>query len=576
MIFTLLITSFIAGLLTVVAPCVLPLLPVIVGGTLIDKNKWRPLIIVLSLAGSIVLFTLLLKVFTLFVNVPQDFWQYLSGGIIFVFGLILIFPSAWDWLSIKLHLSQSSEGLLAKAQQNHSLWGAVFLGAALGPVFSSCSPTYFVILATVLPVSFSEGLIYLLVYALGLAIIMFLIAILGRVLTNKLKFAANPQGWFKKTLGILLVLVGIAILSGLDKQVEGFLIDQGLGSTKLEQDLLKQVNLGAFGKTNQTAATIATSGIQVNNVNNQTLEWTDSNEGILANFGAAPEFIGLQNWINSQPLSLQQLRGKVVLLDFWTYSCINCIRKLPYVEKWYEQYSRDGLVVIGIHDPEFQFEKIFGNVQQATRDNGLTYPIVQDNDHMTWDAYNNHYWPAKYIIDRDGNLRYFHFGEGSYDETEKVIQTLLNMKSSVIVADQVIAEKAGSASLTPETYLGTFRRESNVPAGNDLLAGEWSINSVWNESDPEKIITSQTGASLKLNFYASTANLVLGGRGSATVMVDGKLLTEGAGSDVHNGILTINGARLYRLTNFGNQYSNHLIEITFDQPGIDAYAWTFG
>ncbi len=541
---------------------------------MIDKNKWRPLIIVASLAVSIVVFTLLLKVFTLFIDVPQNFWKYISGGIILLFGMTMVFPSAWDWLSVKLHLSQGSESLMVKAQQNRSIWGAVFLGAALGPVFSSCSPTYFVILATVLPVSFGQGLIYLLVYALGLAIILFLIAILGRALTGKLKFAANPRGWFKRLLGILLVIVGTAILFGLDKQAEGYLIDKGFGSTIFEQDLLKKVNFNHIkDKNNNQSITMQNPS---DNFFNKKLDWTEENAGVFGDFGAAPELVGLQNWINYQPLTLKQLRGKVVLLDFWTYSCINCIRTLPYIEKWHEQYFKDGLVIIGIHDPEFQFEKKLENVKQAAMDRGLQYAIVQDNEHATWDAYNNHYWPAKYIIDQDGNLRYYHFGEGDYDATEKVIQTLLNMKDADIVADKVVTEKAGQVRLTRETYLGTFRRNNMVSLETDLQGGQWSINALWDEKIPEKITTSKNGAYFKLNFYASTANLVIGGKGTATIMVDGKPLINGAGDDVKAGVLTIDGERLYRLTDFGNQYSNHIIEIIFDQPGIDLYAWTFG
>lgn len=563
--FALLVTSFVAGLLTVLAPCVLPLLPVIVGGSLIDKNKWRPLVISFSLAISVVLFTLLLKVFTLFINVPQDFWKYVSGGIIMLFGLALIFPGAWDWLTVKLKLSQGSEGMLQKAQQNKSLWGAVLLGAALGPVFSSCSPTYFVILATVLPVSLGLGIVYLLVYALGLMLIMLMIAYLGRALTAKVKFAANPKGWFKRGLGILLLIVGLAIVTGIEKKAEEAIINAGFGSTDLERDLLSGIN---------ERKPLVETPASVNTSSGFSVDASAQPKVNLPNYGKAPEFVGLENWINSDPLSLAQLKGKVVMIDFWTYSCINCIRTLPYIQTWHEKYADKGLVIIGIHDPEFQFEKKLENVQQSVKERGLTYPVVQDNDHKTWDAYQNQYWPAKYIIDKEGNLRYYHFGEGKYEETEQVIQELLGMKDS-LAASKVVAEQGAKFPITHETYLGTSRRANLVADGKKLEASQWSIDDKWESAD-EYITTTQAGANFKMNFYASTANLVLGGKGTAQILIDGKPLMEGAGADVKEGVLTVDGERLYRLTDFGSNYKNHSLEIIFNSAGVDAYAWTFG
>jgi cytochrome c biogenesis protein CcdA/thiol-disulfide isomerase/thioredoxin len=570
---TLLITSFLAGLLTVIAPCVLPLLPVIVGGSLVDQQRWRPLIIAVSLALSVMIFTLLLKVFTLFIDVPQEFWTNLSAIIIILFGLVLLFPNVWDWFNLKLRFSQTSENLLQKASSKSSIGGAILLGAALGPVFSSCSPTYFVILATILPVNLFIGFIYLFAYAIGLALILWLISLLGRRLTARLKFAANPQGWFKRGLGILLILVGLAIGFGIDKQIESDLILRGLGSTSIERHLLLHASLH---DDSDTAAKPTSTQVVAQVNSTPTLEWSDNNAGVLAYYGPAPELVGLTNWINSPPLTLQDLRGKVVLIDFWTYSCINCTRTLPYLEVWSKQYADDGLVIIGISDPEFQFEKKYENVLAAVRKAGLTYPIALDNDHQTWDAYRNEYWPAKYLIDREGNLRYFHFGEGDYDKTEQAIQTLLQIKDQAIVANQVHAPTAGSVFLTAETYLGSYRRNSLVAWDANLGNGQWAINNFWNDSNSEHVTTTQKGAALKLSFYASTANIVLAGVGTAQVLVDGKPLMVNAGSDVKNGVLTINGARLYQITNFKGIYNQHIVEIIFNNPGISAYSWTFG
>lgn len=556
----LLLTSFLSGVLTVLAPCVLPILPVILSGTLGEKNKWRPLVIAVSLATSVVLFTLLLKVFTLFIDIPQEFWRYFSGTIILFFGLFLLLPEVWDWLSIKLNFTQGSEGLLQKAQGNRSHWSAILLGASLGPVFSSCSPTYFVILATVLPVSFTAGLLYLLVYALGLALILIAIGCLGQSLTKKLRFAANPRGWFKRLLGAILVILGIGIVTGIEKTLEEKILEAGYGVTTLEQDLLKGIEMPRT--TVEPSTTASTCQIKAPQVD-------------LPNYGRAPELVGLQNWINSNPLTLADLCGKVVMIDFWTYSCINCIRTLPYLEAWHERYNDKGLVIIGVHAPEFQFEKKLANVQQAVTDRGLQYPVVQDNDFATWRAYNNRYWPAKYIIDQQGDLRYYHFGEGKYEETEMVINQLLDMDGQDLVADQVVAEKGANMPLTRETYLGTERRENKVPDTRQLGRDEWFLSGEWNE-DEEKVITKASGATHKLDFYASTANLVMGGQGTAMVLVDGELLKDNAGADVKDGKLTIDGERLYQLTNFGENYSVHTIELVFEQPGVELYAWTFG
>jgi len=556
--FALLLTSFLSGILTVLAPCVLPILPVILGGTLGDKNKWRPLVIAVALASSVVVFTLLLKVFTLFINIPQEFWRYFSGTIILLFGLFLLLPEFWDFLSIKLNFTQSSEGLMQKAQGNRSLWASVLLGASLGPVFSSCSPTYFVILATVLPVSFGAGLVYLLVYAVGLALILLAIGYLGQFLTKKLKFAANPRGFFKRALGVLLVLVGLGIVSGLEKALEEKLQESGFGATTLEQDLLKRIDML------EPLTQPAKSAVDEEIVKME-----------LPNYGPAPELVGLQNWINSNSLTLADLRGKVVMIDFWTYSCINCIRTLPYLETWHEKYSDQGLVIIGVHAPEFQFEKKIENVQKAVNDRGLKYAVVQDNDFATWRAYNNRYWPAKYIIDQKGDLRYYHFGEGEYEQTEKVINQLLGMDGKDLVASKVVTEKSASKKLTPETYLGLERRARQVKPGEVLQHDEWRLDGKWKE-DEEKVVSAVKGASHSLNFSAVTANLVIGGKGTAKVMVDGKLLTENAGADVKNGLLNVDGERLYRLTDFGSNYAEHTIELIFDQAGIELYAWTFG
>lgn len=239
---TLLLVSFIAGILTVLAPCILPLLPVVIGSSVGARSKSTPFIVIGSLALSIFLFTYLLKASTVFIDIPQYVWGYISGGILVVFGLVLLFPQIWEGLSLMQRTSAGANRLVGAGYQKKSVWGDVLIGAALGPVFSSCSPTYFVILATVLPASFFLGTVYLLTYIAGLVLVLALIAMLGQRLTSKLQFAADSHSWLKRSIGALFLIIGLFIVTGLDKQVEFWVLDHGYtsGVLKVEQQLLDQ------------------------------------------------------------------------------------------------------------------------------------------------------------------------------------------------------------------------------------------------------------------------------------------------------------------------------------------------
>ncbi|MCF7906196.1 cytochrome c biogenesis protein DipZ [Candidatus Gracilibacteria bacterium] len=537
-----LLLSFFAGLLTVLAPCALPVLPVILGGSLTGRSWLRPLVITLSLGLSIVIFTLLLKVSTLFLDIPQSFWQWFSGGIILFFGLMTLFPGLWGRISNPFE--NRSQKLLSESGRKQGIVGMILIGASLGPVFASCSPVYFVILATVLPVSFFTGLANLIAYGLGIALILFLISIFGQRLISKCKWAANPRGIFRKILGIVFIIVGISIWTGWEKDAEIWLLDNGLFDvTKIEQKLLRSADSESVTISNAPMNTSFPFKL----------------------YYQAPELEGLENWINSEPInSLEALRGKVVLVDFWTYSCINCIRTLPYLKSWHEKYADDGLVILGIHAPEFAFEKKFENVQKAVLNFGLSYPVVQDNDFRTWRNYENHYWPAKYLIDRDGFVRYTHFGEGKYDETEKAITALLGtqIQESKVSAQDVNFRQIG----TPETYIGTKRRENMVEGDTALRPSQWKLVGDWN-SEAERAVSESFPSSIKMKFYASKANLVMGGNAEAEVYIDGEKTKT----------LQINAEQLYEVANFGGQYGEHEIEIRFTSgERIELYAWTFG
>ena len=241
----LLLIAFVAGVLTVLAPCTLPLLPIIIGGSVGDtKNRLKPVIITASLAASIVLFTLLLKVSAAFIDIPQSTWSTVSGVIIIIIGLTFMYPEVWEKLALKFNLSGRSGQLLAKSSQKKTLWGDILIGASLGPVFASCSPTYFLILATVLPENFAVGLIYLIAYALGLSLVLLLVGFLGQKFVKHVQWAADPKGWFKRGLGALFVIVGIFIFSGADKQLQTYILDKGFFDiSKIEIKLLERADM---------------------------------------------------------------------------------------------------------------------------------------------------------------------------------------------------------------------------------------------------------------------------------------------------------------------------------------------
>lgn len=334
------------------------------------------------------------------------------------------------------------------------------------------------------------------------------------------------------------------------KKLEVYLLESGfLDITSIEQSILEN-NLDSWSDKN------------INNASWSNNAPTWSTEALLNVNYSAPEFTWLTNWLNSEWYnSVQDLSGKVVIIDFWTYSCINCIRTLPYLQKLYETYEKDWLVIIGIHAPEFQFERKIENVQKAVNDYGLTYPVVQDNDFATRGAYENRFWPAKYIIDKQWNIRYTHLGEWAYEETEQVVQYLLGLNQELALNETT---STGSKMQTPETYLGTSRRKNMTEWPSDKR-NDRRLNGKW-DSDAEKAM-STTSWSISINAYAREVNLVLGSDSPITgqIMIDGKA-TE---------MITVDGYNLYNLYKW-DEYEDHKVTVEFDTDWVQAYAYTFG
>ena len=598
------ILSLLAGILTVLAPCTISLLPVIVGGSVGENQSIkRAIIVTTSLGLSVVIFTLILKVSTVFINIPQEFWQYLSGMIIFLLGISMIFPSLYENMPWVNKLNQGSNKLLATGYNKKNFIGDVIIGAALGPVFSSCSPTYFLILATVLPRSFGVGLIYLFAYAIGLSVTLLIVCFAGQKLMQSLGVASDPKGWIKRSVGIIFLLIGVAIFFGYDKKLETSITNAGyFDVTQIEQKLISKELTSKLDITNPVFSSSAkisdqNIGARTSSTNTESAQIRIAKKLLL--YEKAPEITNPSGFINTngQPIKISDYIGKkVILVDFWTYSCINCQRTLPYMKAWYDKYSSQGLEIISIHTPEFAFEKVQANVQKAVNGFGIKYPVVMDNDYGTWNAFNNEYWPRKYLIDIDGFITYDHSGEGDYDVTESAIQKALTERTSVLgenmkIANGIVTPKGvvtvGNVG-SPETYFGSNRNEylsngtqgvngvqtltiPNILNSNSLyLGGTWNFNPEFSEAS--------MGSSIVYKYKAKNVYFVASSdKGTKVhIMIDGKPIGAMAGADVSSdGNLTIKDNRLYSIVS-GSDYSEHIITIEVQGSGLNAYTFTFG
>jgi len=556
--------SLAAGMLTVLAPCVLPVLPVIIGGSLGGnaKQKNRPYIIAGSLAGSIIVFTLLLKLSTVLIGLSYGVLTAMSGSLIILLGLVSVFPDIWEQLLGRSGLQAKAQVLLGKSTSEKGEYiGPILIGAALGPVFSSCSPTYAFILASVLPRDFASGLTYLVAYSIGLVATLLAVVLAGRKYISRYTWAIDTHSLFRRAIGLLFVLVGIAIITGSNVSIETWVANHTpFNEARIEQSLLSK----------RPGAPITES----------------TNDSNLFNIAPTPEpeFVGLTNWINSSPLTLAGLRGKVVLVDFWTYSCINCLRTLPFVEKLYQTYQADGLVVVGISTPEFAFEHVPANVENAVKVHGLTYPIALDNNYDTWNAFDNDSWPAEYLIDKSGDIRNVNLGEGDYTHTERAVQALLGINGPL---------KAGSPAVpfesdeTQETYFGTNRSMNftgepqeqdgtrDYTPASSLAVDDWTLGGSWQVAG-QSITSDSSDSTLSFHTRAKDVYLVAGSQNNQPEAVTVSLPdgSQAYGNDVHSGVVTIAGSRLYHIVSLP-AYGDTVVTLTVPS-GVSLYTFTFG
>lgn len=589
----LLLLSLLAGVLTVLAPCTISLLPVIVGGTVSGGTSYRRAVVVTaSLGVSIIVFTFMLKVGSLFLHIPQSLWQDISGAIIFFLGLTMVFPALWGKIPFLNRINQSSNKVIGTGYMKQNSIGDMLIGIALGPVFSSCSPTYFLILAEVLPHSILEGSVYLFVYAFGLCASLLVIAIAGQKLLQKAGVASDPNGYLKRGIGVLFLVLGVAITFGYDKKLELIVANHIFDVTKIEQQFLKGKPIPALTNTppfnfHQTGATTA--------------EGRDRISLKEKKYPVVPEITNPSGFVNTGgvPISLHQFKGKkVVLVDFWTYSCINCQRTLPYVKAWYDKYHDQGLEIVSIHTPEFGFEKVMTNVEHAVKEDGVQYPVVLDNDYGTWNAFSNQFWPRKYLIDIDGYIVYDHAGEGDYDITEQAIKDALKERGEVLGATTTLSGTISPSGVittdsskvgSKETYFGGARNEYlgngnsgqvgvqtlTVPeitkSGALYLGGEWNFANEYATTNANGDTIVYSYSAKDVYFVASSLKGV-----KLKITLDGKPIGSFAGDDVDkNGEVYIQENRLYKLVH-GTDYGEHLLHIEVEGKGLEAYTFTFG
>jgi cytochrome c biogenesis protein CcdA/thiol-disulfide isomerase/thioredoxin len=568
----LIVFAFIAGAATALSPCVLPVLPVVLSAGLTGGSR-RPLGIVVGLALSFAFATVALVYVIDVLGLPDDLLRNIAIAVLLGFGVTLLAPPLAA--RVEAWIGRVAPTPSAGRREGEGFGSGLLVGVSLGFVYAPCAGP---ILAGVITVSASQDftagrLAVALSYSAGTAVVLYALMLGGRRVISPL---ARRSAAFQPAIGAVMVAVALMMAAELDIRFQEEIADNlpaalvnpsgELEETGLVSDRLADLR-GGGGSAFAQAAEPAPPGSR------------------LPVLGSAPEISGTQSWFNTpggRALSLEDLRGEVVLIDFWTYSCINCIRTLPYLKAWDERYRDRGLNVIGVHAPEFPFERDAGNVEDAVRRHGLRYAVAQDNDFVTWNAYGNQFWPAKYLIDARGRVRYTHFGEGDYEETEEAIRSLL-AEAGRDRLGRFVRARAESAlpGATPESYLGFARAERfvNVPPRGGWarfrlpppgpralplhhlgLEGEWRI-------EPDRAVATGDRSRVHLRFAAQRVFLVLGSSGpprEVGVALDGRRRRS----------LGVAEHRLYDVVRL-RRPGVHLLTLRLE-PGTEAYAFTFG
>jgi len=604
------VLAYLGGVLTIVSPCILPVLPFVFAraGQPFMRSTLPMLI---GMAATFAAVATLAALGGGWAVQANEYGRYAALALLAVFGIILLFPALSDHLtrplvSLGARLSQSADkGARAGGS---SVVASLLLGVATGLLWAPCAgPVLGLILTGAALQGASVGTtLLLLAYALGAATSLALALLVGGKVYQTMKRSLGVGEWLRRGVGVAVLVAVAAIGLGLDT---GFLTQASVASTaSLEQGLIDKLQpqkpSSVVMSGNDGGAMMMSGGsnqMMMSGANTMMQAKPQAAADTLPVEGKMPPLDGAIQWLNSQPLSAEALKGKVVLVDFWTYSCINCIRAIPYVKAWAEKYKDQGLVVIGVHAPEFAFEKNVDNVKKAIGDLGIAYPVAIDNDYAIWRAFDNQYWPAHYFIDAEGRIRHHHFGEGEYDQSERVIQELLAEAGKQNVAGGIVDVKATGTEAasnqndvqSPETYVGWQRSENfvdtkgtvndapHVYSAAEPKLNEWGLTGNWTVGAENAGLNDKDG-SIYYRFHARDLHLVLGPNADGKpirfkVTVDGKPPGDSHGVDTDaDGNGTVTGQRLYQLVREAGPVGDHTFEIHFLDPGVQAYAFTFG
>ncbi len=575
----LLLVAYLGGVLTIVSPCILPVLPFVFARA--NRSFLRSsLPMLVGMAVTFAGIATLAAVGGGWAVQANQAGRWAAIVLLAFFGLTLLFPAIADRAMQPLvrlggRLSERAEG-----EERDSIGGSLLLGIATGLLWAPCAgPILGLILTGAALNGASVGTTFLLLaYALGAATSLALALLIGGRVFKVMKKSLGAGQWVRRGLG-LFVLIGVgAIALGLDTTYLARL-------STAQTDVIERTLAGGLGQDMPGGSSAPTEG--------------SGGQLVLPVEREMPSLDGINEWLNSNPILRDSLRGRVVLIDFWTYSCINCLRSIPYVQAWHERYRDDGLVVIGVHAPEFAFERDVDNVRASVASLGITYPVAIDNDYRVWRAFSNRYWPAHYFIDAQGRVRYHHFGEGNYETSERVIRQLLTEaghpprdEAGPIATSGVGAQAARDTLRSPETYLGYGRaaqfvspgglirdREHSYTAGAMAL-NQWSLIGDWTvRRQHAEAITR--GGRIAFRFHARDLHLVMGGMNGMRVRfritIDGSPPGPAAGMDVNAaGEGAVTGQRLYQLVRQQGAIGERLFEIEFLDPGVEAFAFTFG
>jgi len=654
----LIVLAYLGGALTILSPCILPVLPFVFARA--DQPFVRSgLPLLAGMALTFALVATLAAVGGGWVTQANQYGRWLAIALLAVFGLTLLFPRFADHLMRPLVSAGNRLSNFAQADGQQVRAGSSFLlGIATGLLWAPCAgPILGLVLTGAALRGASVGTTLLLIaYAAGAATSLAVALLIGGRVFTAMKRSLGAGEWIRRGIGAAMLAGVVAIAFGLDTGVLAHVSTVATGG--LEQKLVDRFSPrstpsgsgtttsttaagnGAVTATASASGTAGTAGTPVATdggammaanptaASNDVMSAADSNaagggammaatSGMMrASQGAndnpplpvegeLPSLNGAVQWLNSPPLTAQSLRGKVVLIDFWTYSCINCLRSLPYVKAWADKYKDQGLVVIGVHAPEFAFERNIDNVKKATHDLGIDYPVAIDNNYAIWRSLDNEYWPAHYFVDAQGRIRYHHFGEGDYAQSEKVIQQLLaeaghaNAENVPVGLTSAGAQGVEAAAdnddmKSPETYIGYWRAQHFASPGGETqnkphaytapvqpALNDWGLEGKWSVSAERATLAAASGG-IVYRFHARDLHLVLGPNKDGKpvrfrVSIDGAAPGAAHGSDVAaDGTGTVTEERLYQLVRQSGDVKDHTFSIEFLDPGVEAYSFTFG